>query len=146
AQPHVHAREPLRDRRRHGPLERDFVAANRFDQRDRQRLAGLLERDDAGVVLLPGDRHAGCAEHAHDGVGDFRPDAVSGNERNRVCHSRAYQMRRANPRMMLIVTSVAATSLAAASDAAAAITSISAAMAARATNPRGGGPMNFRMN
>ena len=47
-------------------------------------VAGALEREDAGVVALPVDRHAGRVEDADDRVGDFRADAVAGNERDGV--------------------------------------------------------------
>ena len=46
--------------------------------------AGPLEREHAGVVPLPLDRDAGRREDAQHGFGDFRTDAVAGNERDRV--------------------------------------------------------------
>ena len=103
AQADVHAREALADRRRHRSLERDLVAADRVDQLHRQRLAGPLEREDAGVVRLPVDRDARRLEDADDRVGDLGSDAVAGNQRDGVCHSRTYQIRRIRPRPRLTV-------------------------------------------
>ncbi len=105
AQADVDAGEPLPDRRRHRPFERHLVAADRIDQLHRQRLAGPLERDDAGDVRLPVDRDAGRFQDADDRFGDFGSDAVAGDQRDGVCHSRTYQIRRRKPRPMLTVIS-----------------------------------------
>src|SRR5262249_47930130 len=42
------------------------------------------------IVPIPGNRDAGCREDAAHGLGDFRPDAVTRNERNVMCHRRLW--------------------------------------------------------
>ena len=86
AQPDVDAGEAFADRRRDRPLQRDLVALDRVEQRRRQRLAEPLERDHAGVVALPLDVDARRLEDPDDRLGDFRADAVAGDERDGVGH------------------------------------------------------------
>src|SRR5262249_24545124 len=85
-EPDVDAAEPFRDRRRHRSLQRHLVPFDRIEQRGWQRVADLLEGDDAGVVALPGDVNAGVREDVADRLGDFGSDAVAWNERDRVSH------------------------------------------------------------
>ena len=82
AQADVDAGDALGDRRRHRPLQRDLVALDRVEQLHRQRLVEPLERQDAGIVAFPLDAEAGDVEDPDDGFGDFRPDAVAGNQRD----------------------------------------------------------------
>src|SRR5262249_29482372 len=146
AQPDVDAGESVRDRRGHRPFQRDFVPAHRLDQLDRQGLPGTLEREHPGVVRFPLDRDAGCLQDADDGFGHFRTDAVARNERDRVCHSRTYQVSSTNPSAMLRVSSADAVSAPRVKAEPIATASISSATAARGTKPCGGGPMNFIIN
>src|SRR5262249_54560450 len=113
-----------------------------LNQIDRQRLAAALERDDAGVVSLPLDRDAGRGQDVNDGVRHFRTNAVAGDERDRVCHSRTYQTSIAKPIAMFSVRSVSVDARPA-NDEAAAIASMASARPARTKNARGGGPRNF---
>ena len=57
----------------------------------------LLERDHAGVVPFPLDVEPGGLEDADDRLGDFRADAVAGNERDDVSHDRLRSSRRREP-------------------------------------------------
>ena len=80
----VDAREPLGYRRRDRTLECDLVSANRVEQLDGQRLAEALERDDPCVVAFPLDVGAGGLENSDDRLRDFRADAVTGDQRDRL--------------------------------------------------------------
>ena len=146
AQADVHAREPLADRRRHRALERDLVAADRVDAA-RPAAAGPCARTRATPASwrLPVDRDAGGGEDADDGVGDFGADAVAGNQRDGVCHSRTYQISSTRPRPMLTVISRL--------DASRGANGMPRGKrehqhrdAARTTNAVGGGPMNLSTN
>src|SRR5690606_40360022 len=80
------------DRGGQGALEGDAVAGDRVQRRGRQQLAGLLERDYAGVgelVLQPGLQ---CIEHVQGRVHDFRADAVATDDRNGLSHWGIFQL------------------------------------------------------
>jgi hypothetical protein len=86
AQADVDAREALRDRRRDRAFESDLVAADRIEQRARQRLAVALERGDPRVVPLPVDVDSRGFEDPDDGRGHFGADSIAGDQRDCVAH------------------------------------------------------------
>ena len=85
AQADVDAGEAFRDRGRDRALQCNLVAADRVEQRHRERLVEALERGDAGVVPLPLDIDRGRLEDADHSRRHLRADAVAGDERD---HSR----------------------------------------------------------
>src|SRR5205823_14145367 len=87
AQADVDARKPFADRRRDRAFQRDLVAPDRFDEIGWQWRAGLTQCEDAGIVSFPVDLDAGRFEHANDGVGHFRADAVAWNQRDGARHT-----------------------------------------------------------
>ncbi len=86
AQADVHAGEAFADRRRHRALQRDLVLLDRIEELRRERLAEPLEGDDAGVLAIPVDLHAGRGDDPDDRGADFRSDAVAGYESDCVNH------------------------------------------------------------
>ena len=87
AQTDVHAREAFGDGRRGGSLQRDLVSANRLNEVRWQCLAHLFERRHARDVPFPFDCHSRRLENAENGFGDFRADAVAGDQSNGVGHT-----------------------------------------------------------
>src|SRR6185436_4030022 len=90
-------------------------------------------------------------EDADDRFGDFRTDAVAGNQRNRVGHgakpySRAYQDSSTNPSARLTSSGQAPVRAAPSQAPRPATASISSVTAMRGKKPCGGGPMNFIVN
>ena len=80
AQTDVDRPETLADRCGDRPLECDFVPLDRLEQFVGQRVAEFLQRQSARVMRLPFDLDAGSFDHAHDRGGDFRTDAIAGNQ------------------------------------------------------------------
>ena len=80
----IHAGEPFADRRRDRTLERDLVAPDGVEHFARQRAARFLDGSYSGQLRVPVDGGARCSKDPLNGVGDFGPDAVAGNERDGV--------------------------------------------------------------
>jgi len=80
AQRDVDARKALADRSGARSLEGDRVTRDRVEQIARQRLSGLVERRDSGVLAVPGDAGAGGVEDRDHRGSHFGPDPVTGNE------------------------------------------------------------------
>ena len=89
AQGDVDALEAAADGRGDRALQRDFVALDRFVKRGGDVFAEDFEGLGAGGKALPLPLDAGSFEDANDGLGDFRADAVAGNERDFVRHNSA---------------------------------------------------------
>jgi hypothetical protein len=70
------------------PLERNLVPPHRLEDTRRERRAFLADGARAGLLGLPLERQARGRKHANSGGGDLGPDAVSGDQRDRVAHPR----------------------------------------------------------
>ena len=85
AQLHVDRAEPLADRRGDRPLEGDLVRLDGGERALRQDVViPLFEGGGAGRQFDPFDRQPRRLEDALGGGGDFGPDAVAGDENDRV--------------------------------------------------------------
>ena len=84
----VDAPEARPDRRRDRALERDLVAADRFEDVVRQRRAVLGDHRLAGLDDLPLELDPGRVEDASSRFRQLRPDAVARNEGHAVGHGR----------------------------------------------------------
>ena len=82
----VDAPEALADGRRDRALERDLVAPDRLEDVLRERRPVLGHDGLAGVLDLPLERHARGVEDAPGGLRQLGPDAVAGDQGDRVGH------------------------------------------------------------
>src|SRR6202012_2949992 len=80
------ALEPAADRRGHRPFERYLIALNRFVKRRGNVFSEDLKRLCACCKSLPLPFHAGRFQDANNGLRYFRPNAISGNQRNFMRH------------------------------------------------------------
>ena len=85
AQRDVDALEAAADGRGDRSLERDFVALDGVVERGGNVFAEDFEGLGAGGEALPLPLDASGFENAHHGLGDFRADAVAGDEGHFVC-------------------------------------------------------------
>ena len=69
-----------------GPFRPTRVDLERGEDVVGQQLAEFGERVDAGLHAVPFHCDAGSLHRAHGGLGHFRSDAVSGDERDLVGH------------------------------------------------------------
>jgi hypothetical protein len=87
AEANVHAGEPVADGGRDGTLQGDAVSADRVQQLGGKRRARALDGGRACIVPLPLCVEAGLVEDAQHRVGDFRTDAVAGDQGDGPRHS-----------------------------------------------------------
>ena len=70
-----------------GALSAHVRAADALHHRVGQRRAGPLHHVDAGLLHVPVDLDAGGVDASAGRLGQFRADAVAGDQRHFVCHA-----------------------------------------------------------
>ncbi len=83
----VHAPEPRADRRRDRPLQRRAGPPDRLEHPVGERGSLAFHDGRPGVLDVPFELHPGGVEHELCRLRHLRPDAVPGDERDRVCHA-----------------------------------------------------------